>query len=219
MKSKHLVFLVIILVLILDQWSKIHIKLNYPIGLITDLGFIDIYFIENKGMAFGMEFGGDIGKIILTLFRIVALFFIAKIISNLIKNSAPKMMLIAFALILVGAMGNIFDSIFYGALFSESGYHMPSLLMPEGGGYAPILMGHVVDMIHFDVRWPNWFPYLGGGEVFPPIFNIADAAITGGVGLLIIKQKSFFNPKTGFNIMGEKQPSVEENHEETTEEV
>ncbi|MFP5470032.1 MAG: lipoprotein signal peptidase [Bacteroidia bacterium] len=210
MKSKHLVFLVVGLILIIDQATKIFIKTNYPVGLISDWGPIDIYFIENKGMAFGMEFGGDIGKIILTLFRIVALFFIGKIIFNLLKNEAPKTMLTAFSMIFVGAMGNIVDSVFYGVIFSDSGYYDAAQLFPEEGGYAPVLMGHVVDMIHFDVRYPMWVPYFKGQIIFPPIFNIADAAITSGVGLLIVKQKKFFNPENGFTIMGEKNSQKEE---------
>lgn len=214
MKPKHLVFLVVGLILAIDQATKIFIKTNYPIGLISDWGFIDIYFIENKGMAFGMEFGGDVGKIILTLFRIVALFFIGKIIYNLLKNEAPKLMLVAFAMIFVGAMGNIVDSMFYGILFSDSGYYEAAQILPKEGGYAPFLMGHVVDMIHFDVRYPMWVPYFKGQIIFPPIFNIADAAITGGVGLLILKQKSFFNPEKGFTIMGEKNTSIDEENSE-----
>jgi signal peptidase II len=103
--------------------------------------------------------------------------------------------------------------VFYGVIFSDSGYYEAAQLFPKEGGYAPFLMGHVVDMIHFDVRYPTWVPYFKGQIIFPPIFNIADAAITSGVGLLIVKQKKFFHPEKGFSIMGEKN-SIEEKKEE-----
>ncbi|MFN3916544.1 MAG: lipoprotein signal peptidase [Flavobacteriales bacterium] len=191
-KSAKLSLLTIFLILFVDQAVKIWVKTKLVIGEVgLDWGWFKIHFIENRGMAFGWEFAGEYGKVFLSVFRIFAAVAIAWYIRKLIRESAPQGLVICVSLVFAGAVGNIIDSAFYGILFSDS-YVITAQFLPEGGGYAGFLTGNVVDMLHIDLTWPQWVPWLGGGEVFPPIFNIADSAITLGIGIIFIKQRSYF---------------------------
>ncbi len=152
-----------------------------------------IHFTENNGMAFGMEFGGDWGKLALSLFRIVFVGFIASYLYKLVKQNADKILITSLSLVLAGAIGNILDGVFYGVLFNDS-YHQIAKLLPDSGGYAPLFFGKVVDMFYFPMfkgYLPEWIPFWGGDYVvfFRPVFNIADAAISVGVGIMIFFQK------------------------------
>lgn len=157
-----------------------------------------IHFVENNGMAFGLSFGGDIGKLLLSVFRIIAVFFLAYLIRSLIKNKASMGILTCFSLVMAGALGNILDSIFYGVIFSESSFHGGlAELFPKEGGYASFLHGKVVDMFYFplvDTVLPQWVPIWGGEhfEFFKPIFNVADASISVGIISLILFYRRFF---------------------------
>lgn len=171
--------LLILLVLFVDQASKIFIKLNFALGEHVDVfSWFKIFFIENNGMAFGMEI---IGKLFLTVFRIVAVIALAIFIRNLIKKNARQGYILAVSLLLAGAAGNIFDSMFYGLLFSESN-GMAATFLPETGGYAPLFYGKVVDMLYFPLIKNS----AGDTIFFSPIFNIADSAITISVGIILI---------------------------------
>lgn len=171
--------LLIIIVLIIDQASKIFIKLNFALGEHVQIfDWFQIYFIENNGMAFGMEF---IGKLFLTLFRIVAVGGLAYFIYRLIAQKARTGYVLSVSLLLAGAAGNIFDSIFYGVLFSES-YGMAATFLPETGGYAPLFYGKVVDMLYFPIIKNG----MGETIFFSPVFNIADSAITVAVFIILI---------------------------------
>ena len=156
------------------------------------LDWFYIHFTENNGMAFGMEFGGDWGKLALSLFRIVFVGFIVSFLMKLIRKNADKVLITSLSLILAGAIGNILDGVFYGVLFSES-YHQLASFLPEGGGYAPLFFGRVVDMFYFPMfkgYLPEWIPFWGDYFVFfRPVFNIADAAISIGVGIMLLFQK------------------------------
>ncbi len=161
---------------------------------ITDWAII--HFIENPGMAFGMELGGDYGKLILTLFRIVVVGGIIYWLRGLIKEKAPNIAIVSVSLILAGAIGNIIDSIFYGVLFSSS-YGQIATFLPAEGGYAGWFHGQVVDMFYFPLfkgYLPEWLPIWGGDYFifFRPIFNVADTSISVGVLLLLIFQKTIF---------------------------
>ncbi|MDQ3101617.1 MAG: lipoprotein signal peptidase, partial [Bacteroidota bacterium] len=152
-----------------------------------------LHFIENRGMAFGMEFGGKWGKLTLTLFRILAVIGIGYSLRMMVKRRALLVQCISVALIFSGALGNIIDSTFYGQIFSESSPFEKAILFPPDGGYAPIFHGAVVDMFYFPVwdgRLPEWLPFWGGEYFvfFRPVFNIADAAITVGVIMFILFQ-------------------------------
>lgn len=186
--------------LIIDQISKIWIKTNMTIGESIPVfgSWFQIYFIENNGMAFGMQFGGVWGKIFLTAFRIVLIGFIIGYIRSLISKKAPVAVVFGVSLILIGAMGNVIDSLFYGLLFGESTFTQIASFLPEGGGYAPFMQGKVVDMLYFpliDTTLPEWIPFWGGEDFifFRPIFNIADSCITIGVAYLLLFQRKFFS--------------------------
>lgn len=193
------VTLIVILLLIIDQAVKLWIKTHMTLGESIPVfgSWFQIYFIENNGMAFGMQFGGAIGKFLLSSLRIVLIGFIIYYIVKLLKLDSPRGVLTGMALILVGAAGNIVDSLFYGLIFNESTFTSVATIFPEGGGYAPFLFGKVVDMLYFpiiDTTLPDWVPFWGGEHFvfFRPIFNIADSCITIGVGYLMIFHRKFF---------------------------
>ena len=185
---------IILITLILDQTVKIWVKTHMYLGQEYQvLDWFYIHFTENNGMAFGMEFGGDWGKLTLSLFRIVFVGFIISFLINLVRKNADKILITSLSLILAGAIGNILDGAFYGLLFSES-YHQLATFLPEGGGYAPLFFGRVVDMFYFPILkgyLPEWVPFWGGDYFvfFRPVFNIADAAISIGVGIMVLFQK------------------------------
>jgi signal peptidase II len=199
LKKHHIPWIIIPAVLLMDQVSKVLVKTNMTLGQsIPMLGdWFILHFTENYGMAFGLEFSGEYGKLILSIFRIVAVIFIGWYIARLIKQNAHTGLIACVSLIMAGALGNIIDSSVYGLLFSESYFNKAAVFMPEGGGYGSFLHGKVVDMLYFPVIqgfFPEWVPWRGGQQFifFRPVFNFADSSITTGVFLLIIFQKKFF---------------------------
>jgi signal peptidase II len=172
-------FLLIFIVLLIDQISKIYIKTNFELGeAVPVFSWFQICFVENNGMAFGMEF---IGKVFLTIFRIIAVAGLAWYIFGLIKKQYRTGFILAVSLLLAGAAGNIFDSLFYGVIFSDS-YGQVATFMPPDGGYAPFLHGKVVDMLYFPLIKNDF----GETVFFRPVFNIADSAITISVAIILI---------------------------------
>jgi len=188
-------------VIIADQALKIWIKTSFPYGHVMDMAgqrWAQLYFIENPGMAWGMELGGNWGKMILTLFRLVAVTFGTWYLFRISKQNYSKGFMICAALIYAGALGNLIDSMFYGMIFEESSYTQIARAFPEGGGYGGFLHGKVVDMLYFPMirsNFPEWMPFVGGKdfEFFSPIFNIADASISVGVLTLLLFQKSLLH--------------------------
>lgn len=203
-------FLFILIILIIDQISKIYIKTHFRLQESVEIfSWFQILFVENDGMAWGAKLSDFLtfmsdksAKVILTIFRIVAVTGIGIWLYNSIKRKASTVLIIAVSLIFAGALGNIIDSIFYGLLFDNS-YGQVATFLPEGGGYAGLFHGKVVDMLHFPIWsgvFPDWLPFWGGKAFtfFQPVFNIADVAISSGVGILIAFNKIAFagNTKT-----------------------
>ena len=202
-------FVIVLTLLLIDQASKFYIKLNFELSsfganAIVDWGFFKLLFVENKGMAMGAKlndflpfFSDKIAKLVLTIFRLVAIVGIGYWLWDNIKKESSNLLRLALCLIFAGALGNIIDSVFYGIIFSHS-YGQIATLFPEGGGYAPFFQGHVVDMLQFPLvswNWPEWIPKVGGNRYtfFQYVFNIADTSISSGVGILLVFNKRIFN--------------------------
>ncbi len=209
MKKSVILTLIIVGVLIIDQIVKIYIKTNVAYGTgfnLLGLPWARIHFMENEGMAFGISFGGLTGKVVLSVFRVFMVGFLIYLLRNLIKSGEKLGLLISFSLIIAGAIGNILDSAFYGLLFDKGlvfnaevgrwvSYHGVAKLNFEG--YAPFMMGTVVDMFYFPIintQWPDWVPHFGGRpfQFFKPIFNVADSAISIGVILILLFYRKIF---------------------------
>ncbi len=191
-------FVIVLLVLMADQalkiWVKTHMMLGQEYKIIGD--WFIIHFIENNGMAFGMELAGKFGKIILSVFRIVAVAGIAYYLKQLSKKDVPYGLIFSISLVLAGAIGNIIDSAFYGMIFNDSYPHVATLF-PADGGYSSFLHGKVVDMFYFPIiegNFPSWIPKWGGEHFvfFRPVFNIADSAITIGIAIILIFHRKYF---------------------------
>jgi signal peptidase II len=222
MKKLHVVILILAIVLV-DQWLKIHIKTHFQLNTAKPIlgDWFQLYFVENPGMAYGWKFGGNWGKLALTVFRMLAVVFGVYYINKIIKEKYNSGFIICASLIFAGAVGNLIDSCFYGMIFDKgmvfipqmndyAGY--PGLAQFSEKGYGTFLHGNVVDMLYFPVikgHFPSWVPLWGGEyfEFFQPIFNIADAAISTGVITLLVFQK---------RLIPQKQESVP-SHTETKE--
>ena len=196
--KKLIPLFIILFVILIDQITKIYIKTHYSLGYgnsIADWGLLKIEFVENPGMAFGLSFDNSWSKYLLTIFRFVAVLAIGWYILKLIKYNANSLLVCLVSLIFAGAVGNIIDNLFYGLIFDSGttwneelerwiGYHGVSKLNFDG--YGPFLNGCVVDMLHLYIPLPNWVPFNLGEELFPPVFNLADASISVSVFFIII---------------------------------
>ena len=195
MSDKTKAVLLILLILLVDQTVKIIVKTNMVIGQeIPVFGdWFRIHFLENNGMAFGMEMGGKFGKIFLSLFRLAAIIAIGWYLSYILKKNAPTGLVLCVSAIMAGAVGNLIDSSFYGLIFNDS-WNTVATLFPDGGGYSSFLQGRVVDMLYFpviDTTWPSWSPIKPNEQFifFRPVFNLADSSIFIGVTTILIFNK------------------------------
>ena len=191
---------IIILILLIDQISKIYIKTNFHLGEeIKVLDWFRILFVENEGMAWGAKIPGEYGKLLLTLFRLGAIVGIGYWLWDSVRNNGSRVLIVAISFIFAGALGNIIDSVFYGVIFNDS-YGQVATFLPESGGYGTLFHGKVVDMLYFPLvegMLPKWIPFWGGEyfSFFDPVFNIADTAISTGVTLLLLFNKKAFPKK------------------------
>lgn len=201
-KSGKYYWVLVLGLILIDQLSKIYVKTHFYLGeeVVVIPNWFRLSFTENQGVAFGMEWGGELGKYILSIFRIIFSGVIAYMLLKKIREGEHKGILIAGSLILAGAIGNVIDGIFYGTIFSGSSYHMSNVatFVPFGQGYSTLLQGKVVDFFYFPLInsvYPDWFPMVGGHpfSFFNAIFNVADSCITIGLALfLIFMNKSSF---------------------------
>ena len=188
-KRGWMAVLIVTAILLIDQVIKIWVKTNMTLHeQIEIFSWFKIVFIENNGMAYGMEIGS---KLVLSIFRIVAISLLGYYIYGQVKKKARWGYLVCLSMVMAGAIGNLLDSMFYGLVFNASSEYYTSYWVPFGNGYAPFLMGKVVDMFYFSLivtTWPDWVPFVGGNPYvfFSPIFNFADASISVGVVLLLL---------------------------------
>ncbi len=211
--------LIIILVLLVDQVSKIYIKTNFALGDSYEVfEWFKIHFIENSGAAWGAKLNDflpiseDTAKLILTVFRLFAVAGIGYWLFDSIKKQSPKTLVLAVSLIFAGALGNIIDSVFYGILFNDSIGQVATFFSEEP--YGGLFFGKVVDMLYFpmiDSTWPAWVPYFGGSNFsfFDPVFNVADTAISTGVGILLVFNKKAFGHKKTEEVLQEENQDLE----------
>lgn len=207
--------ILIVLLLVTDQVIKLLVKTNMTLHESIEIAsWFKILFIENNGMAFGMEIGS---KVVLSLFRIVAVVFICWYLRKLVRQGTVRVgYMVCVAMVLAGAAGNIFDSLFYGQIFSASTPYTLSELVPFGEGYAPVLMGKVVDMFYFPLivtTWPDWMPVVGGEEFifFSPVFNFADSCVSVGV----VAAMLFYREELGVLFGDDKKKDDKDNSENT----
>lgn len=197
------IFLLVFIVLLIDQASKIYIKTHFYYHEqipIFGQNWAYLHFVENNGAAFGLSLGGEYGKLALTTFRIITVIGLAYFIRHLLKRQEKFGLIIALTLVFAGAVGNIIDSVFYGVIFNESGFTPAEIaqIFPQEGGYSRLFHGKVVDMLYFpmiDTVWPDWIPLIGGNnfQFFRPVFNVADSSITVGMFILLIFYRDFFS--------------------------
>ena len=198
MKKKYawIAAVVVLVLIVIDQvlkfWVKTHLTIGQTIPLIGQ--WCNLHFVENEGMAFGISFGQQVGKLLLSLVRIALVVFLCWYFVNRLKRGKMDgVVLTVFCLVIAGAFGNIIDSMFYGILFTESDFLQVAQWSP-GHGYAPFFFGKVVDMFYLKLfPLPDKFPLWGGSWFFPAIFNVADACITVGIFLAIIFNKRIFS--------------------------
>ena len=185
-------------ILIIDQISKIYIKTNFQLHesyLVLGQEWFQIYFLENEGMAWGTKIPGDYGKLFLTIFRIIAVFGIAYWLWDSCRKLKSNYLIVAISLVLAGAFGNIIDSVFYGVIFNHSEHQVATMFADQP--YGRLFYGKVVDMLYFplfEFNWPEWMPMIGGQKFrfFNAVFNVADTAISTGVGILLVFNKKAF---------------------------
>ena len=206
--------LTILLIILADQSLKMlvktHMTLYQQIPFLGNWGIL--HFVENNGMAFGLSIPGSAGKILLTSFRIAAVVGIGFYLRHLIRLKAHNGLIITLSMVMAGALGNIIDSVFYGLIFSSSNPVEAATLFPEGGGYAPLLHGKVVDMFYFPIikgNYPDWFRGGSSFIFFRPVFNIADSSISVAVAIILFNQRRFFDHVSQNNAPDENNDSNE----------